>query len=161
MLPDDYVEHFAVGTDKFGLKIWRSNGRGSMFCESVNSAWLVWVPPGTSSELHGWCLTLYGACEYNRRIRRRLGLSMGVGELTDWWVAVDTNAACERLGLDPRYPNLKPPAAYREGEIGLAGNLIKEFRQPAAVKAAARVQRLAAVHIPKRQLQVGRCRLTR
>jgi hypothetical protein len=121
VLPAGYQEYILLGTNKHGLPIWRSNGRGSNFCEAVNSAWLSWLPSGKSSKLHGGCLTLDGACHYNVEIRERLGESWGVGQLTEWWIAAATNAACVDLGLALRHPNLKVPAPHRDGEIGLAG----------------------------------------
>jgi len=147
-LPPTFNEFIKVGTDKCGLPIWRSNGRGTFFCEAANGAWKEWVPKGNHSTLHGVSLTLDGVASYNMGIREKVSTSWGVGPLMDWWHPERTNASCTRLGLQPRYPNLEVPPALRDGELGIAGGLVKEFRQPAAVRRERKVDQLATEKIP-------------
>ena len=155
VLPDDYKPYIEIGKDKFGLPIYRCNGRGSNFCETAHSAMLNWLMGDSFSELKGASLLLEGSCFYNFNIRDKVGTTWGSGTLTDWWLADDVTRLCQELDVPNDYfPNFQAPPPIRENacELGIAGGLggkFDEFKRPAQVKAAAKVLALAEKNTAK------------
>ena len=161
VLPDEYKPYRVIGHDRFGLPIYRSNGRGSVFCESAHSAMPSWFTGESYTQLKGVSLMLEGCCSYNMNIRNTTGTSWGNGTLADWWIAEDVVQMCDLLGIHNNYfPNFKAPSPAREAseELGIAGGLggrLCEFKRKEMKKAEDKVERLAEQNTAKLMLLDG------
>ena len=120
VLPDGLDPHVRIKEeDRFGLPVYRCHGRGSVNAETLHGVMIEWISGTTVSRERGVAQLLDNAAIYNHRIRERLGKTWGVGNLTDWWLAEETNKACLAMGIPLRYPELKEIAELRHERTGI------------------------------------------
>ena len=120
VLPDGLDPHVRIKEeDRFGLPVYRCHGRGSVNAETLHGVMIEWISGTTVSRERGVAQLLDNAAIYNHRIRERLGKTWGVGNLTDWWLAEETNKACLAMGIPLRYPELKEIAEMRHERTGI------------------------------------------
>ena len=109
-----------------------------------------WISGSTVSRSRGVAQLLDNAAIYNHRIRERLGKSWGTGNLSDWWLAEETNKTCVALGIPLRYPELKQIGDLRDERAGIVAPSVHGLTGFATSAALKRKER-AVVTVAKRQ----------
>ena len=151
VLPDGLDPHVCVNAeDRYGLPVYRIHGRGSVNAETLHGAMIEWISGTSVSRSRGVAQLLDNAAIYNHRIRERLGKSWGTGNLSDWWLAEETNKTCVALGIPLRYPELKQIGDLRDERAGIVAPSVHGLAGFATSAALKRKER-AEVTIAKRQ----------
>ena len=152
VLPDGLNPHVCVNAeDRYGIPVYRIHGRGSVNAETLHGVMIEWISGTCVSRARGVAQLLDNAAIYNHRIRERLGKSWGTGNLSDWWLAEETNKTCVALGIPLRYPELKQIGALRDERAGIVAPSVHGLAGFATSAALKRKERAVVTVAAKRQ----------